>query len=124
MSRDQFFVRECRSLGFNHNELAIDRTRNETYVDSLCFRLFTGCRRCPAQRRAADGLTPRSGVDPTGFKNSVRPQDDFFRYVNGAWIDRTDIPADQSMYGSATALRDKSESDVRAILEQSVAQSG
>jgi putative endopeptidase len=78
----------------------------------------------PFSGHAADGLAPRSGVDPTGFKKSVRPEDDFFRHVNGAWIDRTDIPADQSIYGSFIALRDKSESDLRTILGQSAALSG
>ena len=29
------------------------------------------------------------GVDVTGMDRSVRPQDDFFRFVNGAWNDRT-----------------------------------
>ena len=71
--------------------------------------------------RAADGLAPRSGVDATGFDKVVRPEDDFFRYVNGGWIERTEIPADRSIYGSFITLRDKSESNLRAILEESAA---
>jgi putative endopeptidase len=78
----------------------------------------------PLGARAADGLAPRSGVDSTGFKKSVRPEDDFFRYVNGGWIDRTDIPADRSIYGSFITLRDKSESDLRTILLESAAKGG
>ena len=41
--------------------------------------------------RAADrsaAATARSGVDPDGFDRAVRPQDDFFRHVNGGWIGR------------------------------------
>jgi len=60
----------------------------------------------------------RSGVDPSGFDKSFRPQDDFFRYVNGAWIARTQIPADHSVFGSFFLLRDKSEADVRKIAEE------
>ena len=73
----------------------------------------------PLSGGAADGLTPRSGVDPTGFKNSVRPQDDFFRYVNGG-MDRSYRypcrPVD--VWLGSTALRDKSESDYVRFLRR------
>ena len=74
--------------------------------------------------QAADTTAPRSGVDPSGFDTAVRPQDDLFRYVNGGWIARTPIPADRSAYGSFFALRDKSESNLRTIIEQTTANSG
>ncbi|MBW3566553.1 MAG: M13 family metallopeptidase [Proteobacteria bacterium] len=64
---------------------------------------------------------PVSGIDTGGFDTSVRPQDDFFRYVNGGWIDRTDIPADKSNYGSFNQLADKAEADLRAIIEEAAA---
>jgi len=69
------------------------------------------------QTRAADRVL-RSGVDQSGFDKSFRPQDDFFRYVNGGWIARTEIPADHSIFGSFLVLRDKSESAVRKIAEE------
>jgi putative endopeptidase len=74
--------------------------------------------------RAADGVARRSGVDRSGFDDSVRPQDDFFRYVNGGWIARTEIPADHPVYGAFVLLRDKSESDRRAIIEEMAAKRG
>ncbi len=48
---------------------------------------------------------------------SVRPQDDFFRYVNGTWLDTTEIPADQTNTGVFLDLRDKAREDVKAIIE-------
>jgi putative endopeptidase len=66
---------------------------------------------------AADLAPARSGIDRSGFDNKVRPQDDFFRYVNGGWIARTEIPADRPSYGASYVLRDKSESNSRAIIE-------
>jgi predicted metalloendopeptidase len=48
---------------------------------------------------------------------SVRPQDDFFRFVNGAWADKTPIPADRPSYGTIAILRERSEEAVRSILE-------
>jgi len=57
------------------------------------------------------------GIDVAGMDLTVRPQDDFFRYVNGRWADDTPIPADQSGYGTFAILRDRSQEAVRAIIE-------
>ena len=44
---------------------------------------------------AQDRTPPRvPGIDVSGMDVSVRPQDDFFRYVNGKWADDTPIPGD------------------------------
>ncbi|GAA3281387.1 M13 family metallopeptidase [Nesterenkonia halobia] len=51
----------------------------------------------------------------------VRPQDDLQRHVNGGWLKTAEIPADLDAYGSFLELRDKSEADVRAILEEAAA---
>ncbi|WP_165249960.1 M13 family metallopeptidase [Paludisphaera soli] len=60
----------------------------------------------------------RSGVDPSGFDKSVRPQDDFFRYVNGGWMQKTEIPADKSRWGTFDQLIDESDAAIRAIIEE------
>ena len=57
------------------------------------------------------------GIDVAGMDLSVRPQDDFFRYVNGRWVDNTPIPADLSSYGTFAILRDRSQEAVRTIIE-------
>jgi len=57
------------------------------------------------------------GIDVAGMDLTVRPQDDFFRYVNGRWADDTPIPADQSGYGTFAILRDRSQEAVRTIIE-------
>jgi putative endopeptidase len=51
----------------------------------------------------------------------VRPQDDFFRFVNGKWLQTAQIPADKARYGSFIELRDKSEAALRAIIEEAAA---
>src|SRR3954454_7918385 len=40
---------------------------------------------------AEDGKVVRALAGREGFDTSVRPQDDFFRYVNGGWIASTEI---------------------------------
>jgi putative endopeptidase len=57
------------------------------------------------------------GVDTTNFNRSVRPQDDFFRFVNGAWLDHTQIPADASSWGAFNELTEKSRSAIHQIVE-------
>lgn len=42
---------------------------------------------------------------------------DLFELVNGAWVNAHDIPADRGIDGAFYVLRDKSEEDVHAILE-------
>ena len=65
-----------------------------------------------------------AGDGPEGFDTKIRPQDDFFRYVNGGWIARTAIPPDRPAYGSFFQLRDKSEASLRAIIDEIAANSG
>ena len=60
-----------------------------------------------------------SGVDKSTFDTSVRPQDDFFQYVNGTWLEETEIPADKSSYGSFHILYDENQVRLRKIIEDS-----
>ena len=62
------------------------------------------------------------GIDVSGMDRSVRPQDDFFRFVNGTWADKTEIPADKSRYGSFAMLGDESEEALKEIVEQAAMQ--
>jgi putative endopeptidase len=57
------------------------------------------------------------GYDSTAMDSSVKPGDDFFEYVNGSWLKRTEIPADRTFAGIDSVLNDKIDSDVRAIVE-------
>ncbi|MFJ5860103.1 M13 family metallopeptidase [Pseudarthrobacter sp. NPDC092439] len=61
---------------------------------------------------------PNSGIDLSTFDHTVRPQDDLYRHVNGAWLKATQIPEDRPLEGTFTALRDGSELAVRAIIEE------
>jgi Predicted metalloendopeptidase len=57
------------------------------------------------------------GVDLTGMDRKVAPGDDFYRYVNGGWDDRTPIPPDRSRWGGFDILRDLSDQRTRTVLE-------
>jgi endothelin-converting enzyme/putative endopeptidase len=57
------------------------------------------------------------GYNAEAMDSSVKPGDDFFDYVNGAWAKRTDIAADRTFVGIDSVLNDQIERDVRAIVE-------
>jgi putative endopeptidase len=61
------------------------------------------------------------GFDVTGMDLSVKPGDDFFRYANGKWADRTEIPSDRTRYGNFDQLAELSENRLHAILEDAAA---
>ncbi|WP_243077218.1 M13 family metallopeptidase [Microbacterium sp. SS28] len=63
--------------------------------------------------------TPRSGLTLDELSPEIRPQDDLFRHVNGAWLERTEIPDDKARWGSFHLIAEQAEKDVRAIVEES-----
>jgi putative endopeptidase len=58
------------------------------------------------------------GYDATSMDASVKPGDDFFKYVNGAWDKRTEIAADRTSAGVDVVLTDEAERQVREIVER------
>jgi putative endopeptidase len=64
----------------------------------------------------ADVTQPTPAFDFSTFDTDVRVQDDLFRHVNGAWIERTPIPDDKPLTGSFMVLRDDAEAAVRDII--------
>jgi predicted metalloendopeptidase len=62
--------------------------------------------------------SPRSGVDVAGFDRSVAPQDDLYRHVNGGWLARVAMPGDRVSYGTFSEIADRTDLDLRAIIEE------
>ncbi|HEY3815269.1 MAG TPA: M13-type metalloendopeptidase [Caulobacteraceae bacterium] len=57
------------------------------------------------------------GFDETGIDAKAKPGDSFFDYANGAWYARTQIPADRSSYGMATAIYDRTQEQLRTLID-------
>ena len=57
------------------------------------------------------------GINLGFMDKSVKPNDDFFRFVNGKWLLKTEIPNDRSRWGSFDELRKKTDIDAMAILK-------
>ena len=61
------------------------------------------------------------GVDPTLLSDTIDPGEDFFGYVNQEWLDANPLPAEFSRFGAFNLLREKSTSDVKALVDELVA---
>jgi len=78
----------------------------------------------PGAVDAASLAAPRYGTwgfDLSGMDRSVKPGDDFFKFANGKWDERTEIPSDRVRYGNFNKLRELSENRMHAILEDAAA---
>ena len=71
----------------------------------------------PAPASAAKPIYGSWGYDASAMDAAIKPGDDFFGYVNGAWFKRTDIAPDRTFAGIDSVLNDQIERDVRTIVE-------
>jgi predicted metalloendopeptidase len=60
------------------------------------------------------------GINMEYMDKSVKPSDDFFRFVNGNWLDKNEIPADRTRWGSFDELRKKTDDDMKVILNEAL----
>jgi putative endopeptidase len=60
----------------------------------------------------------KSGISLEALDRSTRPQDDLFRFVNGTWLDTTEIPDDRARFGTFDILREESTARVRDLIEE------
>lgn len=69
-----------------------------------------------------DKLDENEGGDHPGIvienmDKSVRPQDDFFRFVNGTWYDNVEIPGDRGSWGAFNELAENNSKMVLKVLQ-------
>jgi putative endopeptidase len=88
--------------------------------------LVLGCMSAACSQPPGPAATPPppplvSGLEASGFDTSVRPQDDLFRFVNGGWLARTEIPADKPAYGGFYEAFDRSQEQLKVLVEAAAA---
>ncbi len=59
----------------------------------------------------------KPGISLDLMDKTVRPNDNFFQFVNGTWLKNTAIPADKTRWGSFDELRQNTDKDALAILK-------
>src|SRR6185295_13848161 len=70
---------------------------------------------------AADSPDPlkygKWGFDLDGADTAAKPGDDFFRYANGKWLDKTQIPPDKPAYSLRLAMTDLTDKRLHEMME-------
>ena len=90
-----------------------------------CGAISTAIAQTPADANAPTGgakaravtVAVVSGIDSRNIDPSVRIQDDFYRHVNGGWLNTVTIPADKSRWGAFEELHENSIINLRNIIE-------
>jgi predicted metalloendopeptidase len=59
-----------------------------------------------------------SGVDLSAIDHTTRPQDDFYQFANGGWLDETEIPAIYPGYTVYHQVNEEAEKALRQIVEE------
>lgn len=87
----------------------------------LCGFVFFALQSCKndAKKETAQVETV-PGINLEYMDNKVKPSDDFFRHVNGTWLDNNEIPSDRTRWGSFDELRKKTDEDALAILKSAM----
>ncbi len=94
-------------------------------TSAICSSLLfvTGCNSQLSHNEPESKITTQktvlaSGIELANLDKNIRPQDNFYRYVNGGWLKNNTVPGDKTAIGSFYDLRDKADADVRAIIEE------
>src|SRR5688572_16398752 len=68
-----------------------------------------------------ESLKKNPGINISFMDAKADARNDFFRFVNGAWYDKTEIPADRTRWGSFDELRQNTDKDALDILKEASA---
>ena len=82
--------------------------------------LISGCNQTPestSNNIQIEETALVSGITQANIDNTVRPQDNFYQYINGTWLKNSKIPGDKTAIGSFYDLRDEADDNVKAIIE-------
>lgn len=85
-------------------------------IFSLIILLSGGFLTITAQEKVKETI----GINLNHMDKTVKPSDNFFRYVNGTWLNNTEIPADRTRWGSFDELREKTDKDMMEILKEAL----
>ncbi len=68
-----------------------------------------------------EGGKPNTGINTANIDSTVKPQDDFYQFVNGKWLKNNPIPETESRWGSFSELEKTNKEKLLKILDDAVA---
>ena len=81
-----------------------------------CLALMMACGNATKKDSMKEETTDK-GLDLSAMDTSVRPQDDFYNFVNGGWMKTNKIPADKPSWGTFYMLREETDEQCLTILD-------
>ncbi len=78
-----------------------------------CALAISSCKEASSDTAAVEKIP---GIVLENMDTTLSPKDDFYNYVNGAWMKNTEIPADRTSWGGFSVLRKSTDQDVLEIL--------
>jgi putative endopeptidase len=97
---------------------------NRSLVSAACCALFILSSPSLHAQSATSVAAPVSGIDLKSLDPAIRPQDDFYGYVNGVWTRNTAIPADKSTWGTYIELREIVQGQLRTLIDDTLKHPG
>ncbi|MBB5366775.1 MULTISPECIES: M13 family metallopeptidase [unclassified Janthinobacterium] len=105
---------------------------NRTLISAACCALLAFASPSSYAQQSAEQsanaagsvAAPVSGIDLKSLDPAVRPQDDFYGYVNGVWTRNTEIPADKSVWGTYIELRETAQGQLKALIDATLKNPG
>lgn len=83
---------------------------------SLGILSLTACKQESKTDAVAEAKIP--ALDMANMDTLVKPQDDFYNFVNGNWMKATEIPEEESVWGGFSVLRKTTREDVLTIINE------
>lgn len=68
-----------------------------------------------------DAAIKNTGINTANIDSTVRPQDDFYHFVNGKWLKNNPIPETESRWGSFSEVEKSNKAKLRMILDSAAA---
>ena len=87
-------------------------------VGAFALASLMACKEEPKQETAQLEEVP--GINLDFMDNTVKPNEDFFKHVNGKWLETNEIPDDRTRWGSFDELRQNTDEDALSILKSAM----
>ena len=109
-----FAMRLKRHCSLFNKKIAgkIDKIMNRSLMSILLMIILVSC------SSKKEEVKKNEGFELSNMDTAIRKQDDFFRFANGGWINKNQIPADQGSWSSGNELRDYNRGIVLGVLKK------
>ncbi|PTX60138.1 putative endopeptidase [Kordia periserrulae] len=94
--------------------------KTNTLKLALCFTASALLFSCAGEKKedTKKEVAQVPGINLEYMDTSVSPNEDFYKYVNGKWLETAKIPDDRTSWGGFQVLRKKTDADVLEIIDE------